>query len=701
MSILVGTNVSKSFGAFDLFSNLNFSVAHGDKIALVGANGCGKTTLLTIIGGSQEANIGGGVTFARGITRGFLAQAAEESNENTVWQEMQSAFTDLNALAHQLQQLEHEMADLAQPDKAEKALERYGPLQHDFEMKGGYNVDARIKRVLSGLSFKESQMHRPLSKLSGGQRVRAALARLLLQSPDVLLLDEPTNHLDTQGIEWLESYLQEWEGTLMIVSHDRYFLDEVCEQVWEMGRHGDGLSYLESYRGGYTDYVAQRTARRERALKEFDAQQEKIAKEAEYIRRNMAGQNTSIAKGKLKRLNRLERLEKPLEQRAMSLRLNSGPRSGNIVLETTNVEIGYRGGERKETTDDGRRTTAEDLPSSIVHRPPSPLPLFTVPNLQLLRTERAALIGPNGTGKTTFLKTILEEVAPLKGEVRLGASLRVGYFAQAYEGLDASRTVLAELMSARDDLKLSEARNMLGRFLFSGDDAFKKVGMLSGGERGRVALAKLTLQGANFLLLDEPTNHLDIPAQEVLTDALNQFDGTLLLVSHDRYLVAALATQIWSLERAEIVDGSGDEAARGPTTMSVFRGSYDAWIEEKIKIAENRDALGRKQDSKAKPQESKVKSQDSSVKSQAAASPLQPEPLPGSSRANKNQEQRRVKKLEETEQRITTLERRLAEVSWEMEVAANDYPKLKALGDEYQKVEAELAAAWVELEKVA
>jgi len=295
----------------------------------------------------------------------------------------------------------------------------------------------------------------------------------------------------------------------------------------------------------------------------------------------------------------------------------------------------------------------------------------------------------------------LEEVAPLKGEVRLGASLRVGYFAQAHEGLDASRTVLEELMSARDDLKLSEARNMLGRFLFSGDDAFKKVGMLSGGERGRVALAKLTLQGANFLLLDEPTNHLDIPAQEVLTDALNQFDGTLLLVSHDRYLVAALATQIWSLERAEIVDGSGDEAARGPTTMSVFRGSYDAWIEEKIKIAENRDALGRKQDSKAKPQESKVKSQDSSVKSQAAASPLQPEPLPGSSRANKNQEQRRVKKLEETEQRITTLERRLAEVSWEMEVAANDYPKLKALGDEYQKVEAELAAAWVELEKVA
>lgn len=304
MSVITGTNVSKSFGAFDLFADLNFSVARGDKVALVGANGCGKTTLLTIIGGLQEPNIGGGVSFARGTSKGYLSQTAEEGNEHTIWQEMQTAFIEINALAEKMQQLEQA---LAKPDGDHEALlSRYGTLQHEFELKGGYEVDAKIKRILSGLGFKPGEENKPLSQLSGGQRVRAALAKLLLQSPDVLLLDEPTNHLDRQGIEWLEGYLQDWDGTLVVVSHDRYFLDEVCDYVWEMGKRSDGMSYMEVYRGGYTDYVAQRGERRERQLKEFEAQQEVIAKEQEYIRRNIAGQNTSIAKGKLKRLNRME-----------------------------------------------------------------------------------------------------------------------------------------------------------------------------------------------------------------------------------------------------------------------------------------------------------------------------------------------------------------------------------------------------------
>ncbi|MGQ9814238.1 MAG: ABC-F family ATP-binding cassette domain-containing protein, partial [Candidatus Roseilinea sp.] len=550
MSIITGAGVGKSFGPFDVFTDFNFTIARGDKIALVGPNGSGKTTLLRIIAGLDEATTGS-IYRARGVSVGYLAQTAEESSDRTLWQEMSTAFSAINAMAERMRQLEERIAG---GDTA--ALEAYGRLQHDFELAGGYEVDARIWRVLSGLGFKPDDAQQPMSHLSGGQRVRAALARLLLLSPDVLLLDEPTNHLDAQGVEWLESYLQDWEGTLIVVSHDRYFLDEVSDYVWEMNvrRAPDGslsVSRLERYRGGYTDYVAQRAERRERQLAEYEAQQRFIAKQTDYIRRNIAGQNVSQAKGRLKRLNRLERLEKPLETRAMSIRLNSGPRSGNIVLQTHGLVVGY-----------GDQATGR--------------PLFRAPDLQLLRLERAALIGPNGAGKTTFLKTICGDLAPLAGAVQLGSNVRIGYFAQAHEGLDLNQTVLGELMRAREDLTVSQARGLLGRFLFSGDDAFKKVEMLSGGERGRVALAKLALQGANLLLLDEPTNHLDIPSQEILTEALDQFDGTLLLVSHDRYLVAALATQIWSLERSD----------DGETRLTVFKGTYDAWLNERERLAE-------------------------------------------------------------------------------------------------------------------
>jgi ATP-binding cassette subfamily F protein 3 len=653
MSIITGTAVSKSFGAFDVFTDLSFSIARGDKIALVGANGCGKTTLLRIIAGADEPS-NGALNYARGATCGYLAQTAEESNEHTVWQEMASTFDVVNALAAQLRQLEQDMLD---PAKSAAALQRYGEVEHEFERAGGYDVDAKIRRVLSGLGFKGDDFERPLAQLSGGQRVRAALARLLLQSPDVLMLDEPTNHLDTAGVEWLESYLQDWEGTLVVVSHDRYFLDEVCERVWEMsGAVGGRPNRLEIYRGGYTDYVAQRAERHERQLKEYEQQQEVIAREAEYIRRNIAGQNVLQAKGRLKRLNRMERLEKPIEARAMSLRLNSGSRSGNIVLETSNLLIGYP-------------ASADDEPQAAGGAPNL---LFRCPNLQLLRTERAALIGPNGTGKTTFLKTICGGLSPLEGDVRIGANVQVGYFAQAHEGLNLDNTVLEELMSAGDDLLVSQARNILGRFLFSGDDAFKKVGMLSGGERGRVALAKLTLQGANFLLLDEPTNHLDIPSQEILTEALNNFDGTLLLVSHDRYLVAALATQIWALER--------DPA--GGTRMSLFRGSYDAWVEARQEAERARDKQQKEQQQKAKTQ---GRGQDASANASAA----------------KKIERERQARLEQAEQRIATLEQQLNTLSADIQKAGSNYARVRELSLQYQQAEQDLAAAWAALEEFA
>lgn len=640
MSIITGAGVGKSFGPFDVFTDFNFTIARGDKIALVGPNGSGKTTLLRIIAGVDEATTGS-IHRARGTSAGYLAQTAEESSDRTLWEEMVTAFSAINAMAERMRQLEERIAG---GDTA--ALEAYGRLQHDFELAGGYEVDARIRRVLSGLGFRPDDAQQSMSHLSGGQRVRAALARLLLLSPDVLLLDEPTNHLDAQGVEWLESYLQDWEGTLIVVSHDRYFLDEVSDYVWEMNvrRAPDGslsVSQLERYRGGYTDYVAQRAERRERQLAEYKAQQHFIAKQTDYIRRNIAGQNVSQAKGRLKRLNRLERLEKPLETRAMSIRLNSGPRSGNIVLQTHGLVVGY-----------GDQATGR--------------PLFRAPDLQLLRLERAALIGPNGAGKTTFLKTICGDLAPLAGAVQLGSNVRIGYFAQAHEGLDLNQTVLGELMRAREDLTVSQARGLLGRFLFSGDDAFKKIEVLSGGERGRVALAKLALQGANLLLLDEPTNHLDIPSQEILTEALDQFDGTLLLVSHDRYLVAALATQIWSLERGE----------DGETRLTVFKGTYDAWLNERERLAEIAEQT-RRQD---------ARTQQSEVRNQRAQETR-----------SKNAEKTRQMKIEQTEQRIEALEQQLAELTERIQEAGGDFGKIQVLSAAYQQAQDDLARAWDEL----
>jgi ATP-binding cassette subfamily F protein 3 len=647
MSLLVGKNVSKSFGAFDVFSSLDFSAARGDKIALVGPNGCGKTTLLKIIAGVEAASGNGDVHFARGVTRGYLAQTAEDSTDMTVWQGVQAAFVELQALQARMAELEREMSD---PTRAERALERYGETQHEFELKGGYEIDSRVKRVLGGLGFRESHWHMPMSKLSGGQRVRAALAKLLLQSPDVLLLDEPTNHLDTQGIEWLESFLSEWEGTLIVVSHDRYFIDEVCDHIWEMSRAPDGQARLSDYHGSYTDYVDQREARRERAQKDYEAQREFIAKEQEFIRRNMNSQLTAQARGRLRRLNRLERLERPNEQRALALKLGSAHRSGDRVLETRNLQVGYRAAGGAPTT------------------------LFQAPDLLLLRTERVALIGPNGVGKTTFLKTILGEIAPIKGEAALGAAVRIGYFAQAHEKLDPAKTILDELMDAQPELKLSAARDLLGRFLFSGDDQFKKIEMLSGGERGRVALAKLTLEGANVLLLDEPTNHLDIPAQEVITEALRNFDGTLLFVSHDRYLIAALATQLWMLDR--------DDAG---TRLNVFKGTYDEWRNARD------DAAAALAEAKPKPIEAKAATETAAVGATDAAA----------ARISKNKQQQRVQQMAALEQRIAGLEREMSELGAAMETVGGDFERLQTLSADYAKAERNLNAAWAEYETLA
>ncbi len=526
MSILTATNLSKSFGIQDVFWGVNVSVAHGERIALVGPNGTGKTTLLRILVG-LEAPGEGTVTHMNNARIGYLPQDAIQTgdedagdadaadggdaagDERTPWNLCLDVFADLQAMQTRLRQLE---ALLADPEQGEAAMERYGRLFEQFEHAGGYEYTIEIDTVLSGLGIDQAHRRRPLGQLSGGQRTRAALARLLLEKPHLLVLDEPTNHLDMQAIEWLESYLQGWPGALLAVSHDRYFMDHVAQKIWDL-RFGT----IEVYHGNYTHYVEQREERITRQLKEWKQQQRFIDKEESYISRYMAGQRTGQAQGRLKRLDRLERIERPEQEKSIRVALGSDQRSGDLILRTRDLVIGYD------------------------------RPLARVEDMELRRLHRAALIGPNGAGKTTFLKTLLGQIPPLEGEARLGASLEIGYMSQTQEELDEANTVIDEVGRAKALLP-GEMRNFLARFLFTDDDVFKRIGDLSGGERCRVVLAKLTLAGTNFLVLDEPTNQLDIPSQEILEDVFREFIGTILLVSHDRYLIDRLATQIWIIE---------------------------------------------------------------------------------------------------------------------------------------------------------
>jgi ATP-binding cassette subfamily F protein 3 len=505
MSVVVGEGLAKYYGAQDVFADVSFQIAHGDHIALVGANGTGKTTLLRIIAG-LEAPTAGRVSMAKSVRMGYLSQKAALDSARTVYQEMDAVFADLHAQQEQLHQLEHEMAN---PEHHEKAMERYGELQQVFELAGGYTYEQEIKRVLLGLGFAEATFDQPLKLLSGGQRTRARLAQLLLLKPDVLLLDEPTNHLDLQATQWLEDYLQQWKGSFVVVAHDRYFLDQVANRVWEMN-----AGTLEQYSGNYSHYVQLNAERRSRQLEEFETQQDYIARTEDFIRRYKAGQRAREARGRETRLGRLERLQRPAAQKVMKFALSSRVRGGNNVLTIRGLTVGY-----------GQ-------------------PLIRFPNLLLRRGERAALLGPNGCGKTTFLKSVVGELPPLAGEAKVGVNVQVAYLAQGHENLHEDATILDEILAVKN-LPLDQARGFLGRFLFSGDDVFKTIANLSGGERGRVALAVLSLQGANFLLLDEPTNQLDIQSQEMLEQVLDQFDGTILFVSHDRYFIDALATQVW------------------------------------------------------------------------------------------------------------------------------------------------------------
>ncbi|MFN8384524.1 MAG: ABC-F family ATP-binding cassette domain-containing protein [Anaerolineales bacterium] len=657
MSLITVSSLAKSYGPTDIFSGVSFTVSKGARMAIVGPNGIGKTTLMRILVGADEPT-SGAVSRSRGVRIGYLSQEADFKMSGTIWTACESVFEHFKVEQEELHRLEALMSDPAQLDEV---MERYGKLQEDFERRGGYTYTTKIRQVLTGLGFSEEDYQLDLDHLSGGQRTRGFLARLLLEDPDLLLLDEPTNHLDIAAVEWLEGYLSQWEGAAIIISHDRFFLDKASNMILEMFPGA-----TETYRGNYSAYLKQRAERMARRQEVFDSEKEKLQKEMEYIRKNVAGQNVLQAKGKLKRISRIiqaieqigmeaalsqkwsetasevsvttsilsveeagrriNALQSPVRQLPnLHLRLSQAARSGDMVIRTENLKVGF-----------------------------SDKFLFSSPNIDLRRGDCAALIGPNGAGKSTFLKTILGQIPPLAGEVTLGDSLHIGYFAQAHESLDPKNSVIDEITQTSGWLP-QKAREYLGKYLFSGDDAFKKVSMLSGGERGRLALAKLALQDTNLLLLDEPTNHLDIPSQEILEAVLDDYEGTILLVTHDRYLVDAIATQIWEVDTDE-------------SHLVIFKGIYSQLRDEREKD------LARRAAAQAEREEAESRKKET----------------PKTKSANTQEDKKRNAKKLELENKIAKLEAQLSEISEQLAHPPKDAGAVVKLAKEYDAVQKEM-----------
>jgi len=530
MPIVNVIQIAKSFGAERIFDNVSFQIHENDRIGLIGPNGAGKSTLLNILAGYEEPDEGT-VAVARNIRIGYLTQATDFHPQNTLRDAMLTVFAEVRSWEQELSELAQELATAAgtaNPALHEQLLQRYAELQHRLEHADGYTYENRVDQVLDGLGFTSEQQNSPIMQLSGGQQTRAALGKLLLQEPDLLLMDEPTNHLDLAALEWLETYLTNWKGAMVVVAHDRYFLDKIVSRTIEMA-----FGRIEEYPGNYTRYLHLREERMERRLREYEAQQAHIAHTEEFIRRYKAGQRSREARGRQKLLDRLERVERPQDFQAMHFEFSPIVDSGLVVISTQKLIVGYRNPTKEHTE------------------------LVRVADLELLRGERVGLLGPNGSGKTTLLRTIIGELPPLSGQVQLGHNVRVGYYSQTHTGLNAERSIIDEI---RQVSVLSEegARTFLGRFLFSGDDVFKAIGSLSGGERSRVALAKLTLQGSNLLILDEPTNHLDLQSRQFLEEVLGEFEGTLLFVSHDRYFIDRLATNVWVIEDGILIPYIGN-----------------------------------------------------------------------------------------------------------------------------------------------
>lgn len=535
MIILQANKIERSFAGEVLFDNISLQVDERDRIALVGKNGAGKSTLLKILVGEEEPT-SGEINKKRDLSLSYLAQDSRFESSNTIYDEMLHVFDDLRKTEKTLRQMELEMGEKTGAD-LDKLMQDYDRLSEEFRQAGGFTYEADIRAILNGFKFDETMWQMKIEELSGGQNTRLALAKMLLEKPNLLVLDEPTNHLDIETIAWLENYLVNYSGALLIVSHDRYFLDKVATITLDLTKHS-----LDRYVGNYSSFVEQKEQKLLTEAKNYEKQQKEIAALEDFVNRNLVrASTTKRAQSRRKQLEKMERLDKPeAGTKSAHMTFHSDKASGNVVLTVEEAAVGY---------DD-----------QILSEPI---------NLDIRKMNAVAIVGPNGIGKSTLIKSIVGQIPFIKGEARFGANVEVGYYDQTQSKLTPHNSVLDELWN---DFKLTpevEIRNRLGAFLFSGDDVKKTVGMLSGGERARLLLAKLSMENNNFLILDEPTNHLDIDSKEVLENALIDFDGTLLFVSHDRYFINRVATQV--LELSE--EGS-----------TLYLGDYDYYLEKKAEL---------------------------------------------------------------------------------------------------------------------
>jgi ATP-binding cassette, subfamily F, member 3 len=649
-TVLSVQELSKHFGVAEVFRGVSFQIIEREHVALVGVNGAGKSTLLRIIAGVEHAEEGV-VSLTRGMRVTYLPQEARLDAPHSIMAEALTAFAPLIALRAQMTDLEHAMGE-AHGAHLDQLMAEYAEATHRFEVDGGYTMESRAGQVLGGLGFTTEMFDIPVRQLSGGQKTRVALAKALLGEPDLLLLDEPTNHLDLVALEWLETFLRQWRHAVLVVSHDRTFLDKTTERTLDLS-----FGILEDYAGGYRTYVKLRAERMERRRKEYEEQQAFIARTEEFIRKYGAGQRSKEAKGREKRLARVERMARPQEQDRLSLSLNPALKSGRLVLQIDPMAVGYEDAR-------GHRTT-----------------LLTMPELLIERGERVAMLGPNGSGKSTFLKTLVGDLAPLSGRFQFGTNVLVGYYAQSHEGLDTEMTVIATVLAARP-MTEEAARTFLGRFLFEEDDVFKQVSVLSGGERSLLALAVLTLQRANFLILDEPTNHLDIIAREALEDVLDEYDGTILFVSHDRAFVDALATQVWMVEE------SGDAAI--PPAVKPYLGNYSD-----MRRTQERQRVTA--DERAMPKNGTTPKAVAPT-TNGAKPEVAPAPLP---QVDERTLRTRRKLLAQVEARVGALEQELNRLTDAMAAAAGDAARVTELGIAYQRAQDELDSTYARWESLA
>jgi len=613
-------HVYKSYGGTEVLRGVTFQLNPREHVGLVGRNGSGKTTLFRLLTGREETDRGE-VILLRGLRAGLLEQQPVFAGNLSVRDEAYSVFTELRAMEEEITRLEHAMSELTGA-ALDEAMHSYSDIRHSYDIAGGFSYHSRAEAVLAGLGFSEVDLMKPAETLSGGQKARLALARLLLSEPDVLLLDEPTNHLDVNAVEWLEDFLSEYKSAFVIISHDRFLLDRTAGKIIEID-----AGRASTYPGNYSAYVKQREERRLAQSREYEDQQELITRTEDFIRRNIAGQKTKQAKSRRKMLEKLDRIDAVRDERTGDFRLQRVARAGDNVLAATDLSIGY-----------GSHVLASRI------------------SFLLRRSERLGIIGPNGSGKTTFLKTILGELQPIDGGLTWGANIQIEYFDQELSSLDLSSTVIEEIVAAAPRTSIAELRSYLAKFLFTGDDISKPVAALSGGEQSRLALAKLIYTGANVLVMDEPTNHLDIPSREALEQALAQFPGTIITVSHDRYFLDKLATEILHFENGIATYHTG--------TYTDFYAVHH--LKQSVK-------------------------EEPPLKKRSAVT--RPKSRTGSS------EKQRCRTLEEIEREIKALENELAELSERLANASSDwrpeqYAEISGRQDEISSLVEELYKEW-------